>query len=110
MSFPSPFILSFSSISLLILIYIVIIGSYQFYSITIKKVEFRKNLIPLGYVALIFTIIDYFIGMKTAFEAIAEAGDISPSLVAGEIANSTNYLFLGLITLAVSYLFRYINQ
>ena len=110
MELPSPFILSFSSISWLVLIYILVMGFYQFYQVRIKKATFAKNLVPLGYMALIFTIIDYILGMQNAFEAIAEAGDISPALVAGSMSFAMNSLFLGLITLAVSYLFRYINQ
>ena len=110
MNIPSPLEFNFSSVSWMILIYILIMGFYQFYQIRIKKEAFKKNLVPLGYIALIFSIIQYINGMKTAFEAIAEAGDISPSLVAGGISYSTNYLFLGLMTLAITYLFRYINQ
>ncbi|MEL6561839.1 MAG: hypothetical protein AAFQ94_26875 [Bacteroidota bacterium] len=110
MELPSPFTLSFSSISWLILLYVLYLGSYQFYQIKIKKAPYRKNIVPLGYLALIFTIIDYILGMKTAFETIAEAGDISPALVAGSMSYSMNSLFLGLITLAITYLFQYINQ
>ena len=110
MKLTSTVILSFSSISWLILIYVTIIGSYQLYQIKFKKSNFKKNLVPLGYIALIFTIIDYVYGMKNAFESISEAGDISPALIAGSIAYSINSVIIGLITLSITYLFKYLNQ
>lgn len=102
--------LGFSSISYLILAYILIMGFYQFHKVRIKRLAYKKTFVPLGYVALIFAIMDYILQMKEAFEAIADAGDISPALVAGGISQSFNHLFLGLLTLAISYIFRYLNQ
>ncbi len=67
--------IGFSSIAWLILAYIVIMGFYQLYQIRVKKEEFKKTFVPLGYVALIFTAIAYFTSMKEAFDAIAAAGD-----------------------------------
>ena len=45
-----------------------------------------------------------------AFEAIEAAGDISPSIVAGALKAVWAYPILGMLTLAISCVFRYVNQ
>lgn len=99
----------FSSIVYLILIYILIRGLHQLYQRYSFGQSYKRSLVPLGAVGLIFGIIGYIQGMREAFAVIAEAGDISPALVAGGITQSFAYPTLGLLTLAAAYLFKYLN-
>ena len=106
-----------SNISLLLnsfLAFIVVMGLWQF----IKSRYLLKNgesmelrsLIPLGLAAAAFGFIGLIMEYRDAFELIEAAGDISPSIVAGAFKAGLSYPILGLLTLAISCVFRYINQ
>jgi hypothetical protein len=69
-----------------------------------------RSLIPLGLAAAAFGFIGLFMEYREAFELIEAAGDISPSIVAGAFKAGWSYPILGLLSLAISCVFRYINQ
>ncbi|MEP4091054.1 hypothetical protein [Reichenbachiella sp.] len=110
MNLPPIFQLGFSSLIYLILIYILIMGGYQYYIIRVKGGEYKRSFVPLGVVALILGIIAYIQKIRQAFDSIAEMGDISPSLVAGAISDTYSYPTLGLLCLGIAYLIKYLNQ
>ncbi|MEQ8245136.1 hypothetical protein [Fulvivirga sp.] len=110
MLIPSP-LDSFLSVALyVLLVFIIYKGVAQYILKSKEGVEEARSLVPLGAIGLIFGIIGYIRGYMMAFEAIEAAGDISPSIVAASFGQSGSYPILGLICLAVSYLFKYINQ
>lgn len=69
-----------------------------------------RSLIPLGAVGLILGIIGYIRGYSQAFEAIEAAADINPQIIANSVGNSIAYPVLGLLILAISFMFQYLNQ
>ncbi|MFY0599149.1 MAG: hypothetical protein JXR03_05725 [Cyclobacteriaceae bacterium] len=110
MNLPPLFEIGFSSMMYLILIYIFFMGLYQYYKVKVKKEDFDRSFISLGALALIIGVIAYIQSIRDIFDAIAAAGDISPSLIAAGLSNTYSYPTLGLICLGLAYLFRYINQ
>ncbi|MDH5381531.1 MAG: hypothetical protein OEW75_11795 [Cyclobacteriaceae bacterium] len=93
-----------------------IIAGILFYGIK-QYILFKKGhetnksyVIPLGALCLIFGFIGLFITMKEAFNSIEAAGDISPQIVAHSISAAYDYPILGLIGLALSYAFKFINS
>lgn len=106
-----------SNVALLIyafLIYIIAMGLWQFvksrYLLKHGESMQLRSLIPLGGAAAAFGFVGLFIQYSDAFEAIEAAGDISPSIVAGALKEAVSYPILGLLALAVSCVFRYVNQ
>jgi|SRR5688572_32932168 len=106
-----------SNISLLLyafLAFIVVMGLWQFiksrYLLKSGESMQLRSLIPLGLAAAAFGFIGLFMEYRDAFELIEAAGDISPSIVAGAFKAGWSYPILGLLTLAISCVFRYINQ
>ena len=69
-----------------------------------------KSLIPVGCVATIFGILGYFMKVNNTFSEIERSSDISPSLVAGQLGNIYAYPALGLIVLAITLAFKYVND
>jgi hypothetical protein len=66
--------------------------------------------VPLGAAATVFGFIGMFNQYIDVFKAIELAGDISPSIIASGYGSGGSYPILGLLSLAVSYVFRYIND
>ena len=111
-----PFIFE-SGISLLLyafLFFIIIAGLWQFIKsrFLLKEGEVMRfrSLIPLGGAAAAFGFIGLFKQYSDAYQAIEMADDISASIVAGAFDSGWPYPMLGLFCLAVSCVFRYVNQ
>jgi hypothetical protein len=106
-----------SNISLLLyslLAFIVMMGLWQFiksrYLLKSGESMQLRSLVPLGLAAAALGFIGLFMEYRDAFELIEAAGDISPAIVAGALKAGWSYPILGLLTLAISCVFRYINQ
>ena len=90
--------------------YITIMGGIQWYQYKFGELTKVKSYVPLGAVALIVGVIGNVVRVRQAFDAIAAAGDVSPELVASEITRGYDFLIIGLVTLAVAFLYKYITQ
>lgn len=110
MKIPSFFDSIFSIVLFGLLLLIVILGIVQFVRIKTGKVDKVRSLVPVGALAITIGILGYINGMIDAFNAIEAAGDISPQIVAASFSNVGEYLVLGLISLAFSFVFRFVNQ
>lgn len=106
-----------SNVSLLLyalMTYIILMGLWQFIKsrYLLKQGESMqlRSLVPLGLAAAAFGFIGLFMEYSDAFEAIEAAGDISPSIVAGAFKAGWSYPILGMLTLAISCVFKYVNQ
>jgi hypothetical protein len=114
MRFPSLLQSNVSLLLYVLLAYIVIMGTWQFiksrYLLKPGESMRLRSLIPLGLAAAAFGFIGLFMEYSDAFEAIEAAGDISPTIVAGALKAVWTYPVLGLLTLAISCVFRYVNQ
>ena len=114
MRFPYLFQSNVSLVLYALLMYVVSMGLWQFIKsrYLLKPGESRRlrSLIPLGLAAAAFGFIGLFVQYSHAFEAIEVAGDISPSIVAGAFRDGWSYPILGMLTLAISCVFRYVNQ
>lgn len=110
MSFPSVFEWGFPSAMYLLLFYILVRGSIQLYRVKTSQEVEKRSFVPLGALGLIVGLIAFVEGIRAAFDAIAEAGDISPGLGAEGISSAYSYPTLGLVILAVSYAFKYLTQ
>ena len=111
-----PFIFE-SGISLLLyafLFFILIAGLWQFIKsrFLLKEGEAMRfrSLIPLGGAAAAFGFIGLFKQYSDAYQAIEMAGDISVSIVAGAFGAGGSYPMLGLLSLAISCVFGYVDQ
>jgi hypothetical protein len=114
MTFPTIFDSGIAFILYALLTFIVGVGLWQFIKSRYiskegEETKFR-SLIPLGGAAAAFGFIGLYKQWSDAFEAIELAGDISPSIVAGAMANGISYPALGFLILAISCVFRYVNQ
>jgi hypothetical protein len=78
----------------------------------LKEVESMRmrSLIPLGGAAAALSIVGLLKHYADAFEAIEIAEDISPAIVAEAMKSAMAYPVLGFFILAVSCVFRYVNQ
>ncbi len=110
MHLPPIYELGYHSVFYLCLLYITSMGVFQYYKIHVKKERFKKSFVPLGAAAVVGGFILQIINQIDAFDAIARAGDISPALVAEGIKMSLSYPVLGLLSLGMAYLIKYINQ
>lgn len=109
MDLPSILEFGWSSILYLILVFIFYKGLYHL--IVLRKQEVQaKSLVPIGAMGLVFGFLGYIQKIDESVDAISAAGDISPALVATSISQSYSYPTLGLLCLAASYLFKYVNQ
>jgi hypothetical protein len=106
-----------SNIALLLyacLAYIVGMGLWQFiksrYILAEGDSMQLRSLIPLGIAGVALGFVGLFLQYSEAFEVIEAAGDISPSIVAGAMKSAFSYPALGFLSLAISCIFRYINQ
>ncbi|UII24000.1 hypothetical protein [Fulvivirga ligni] len=105
-----PLFDSWISISLyLLLVFIIIQGIRQYLAKDEDSPERKRSLIPLGAIGVIFGAIGYAKVYRDAFDAIAAAGDISPTIVASALRNGASYPILGLLCLAVTFAFKYIT-
>ena len=98
-----------SSILYLFLIYILAMGFWQLFSIRVGKTIHVKSLVPLGAAAVVVSVIAFVQHYRRVFEAIEQAGDISPSIVAAGFKGAFSYPILGLLCLAIAYVFKYAN-
>jgi hypothetical protein len=114
MKFPSIFDSGIASLLYVLLLFIAGTGSWQFVKsryVLKEGTEVRfRSLIPLGGAAAAIGLIGLYKQWSDAFEVIELAGDISPSIVAGAIAGGLSYPALGFLILAISCVFRYVNQ
>ena len=106
-----------SNVSLLlyaVLIYIFVVGLFQFikarYLLKHGDLMIFRSLIPLGVAAAALGFVGLFVQYRESFEAIEMAGDISPSIVAAGLKDAFTYPILGLLTLSISCVFRFVNQ
>lgn len=114
MYLPYPLYSSFTIILYVLLLYILIVGFLQY--IQLKKAGeithslLKKSLVPLGALATVVGFMGLYDSKTLAFDAIAAAGDISPALVANGLAEGYPIITLGLLCLAISFLFKYFNS
>jgi hypothetical protein len=98
----------------MMLLLIVVLGSRQFIQIryVLKEGETLRfrSVVPLGWAAVGLGFIGMFIQYSAAFAAIEMAGDISPAIVAAAMRPAFSYPILGFACLAISYVFRFVNQ
>jgi hypothetical protein len=110
MLIPHPFDSYLSSSIYLLLVFIIYKGVIQYLKLR-KDSELKiRSLIPLGAIGLILGIIGHVRLYIKTFEAIEVAGDISPQIVASALGKGGSYPILGLLVLAVTFLFKYLNQ
>lgn len=110
MNLPPLLPIGFSAILYLILIYILGMGLWQFIAPRIGREVRARSLVPLGAAAVVFGVIALIQHYRMAFGAIEEAGDISPSIVAGAFKDAYSNLTLGLLCLAIAFVFRFVND
>lgn len=114
MYLPNPLYSGFTVVLYLLLVYILIVGFIQYSKLRKgEKLEhslLSKSLIPVGVLALVVGIMGMVNSVQVAYETIAAVGDISPALAAGGISQSFPVLTLGLLSLAISLIFKYFNQ
>ena len=106
---PGIFEYVWSPVLYLVLLFLLYKGVWQFL-VNRKKGVKSRSLVPIGAIGLILSFIAYFDAMRASFDAITAAGDISPSLVAGSISSNQSLPILGLVCLAISYFFKYVNE
>ena len=112
MTIPSIFQSGIATILYLFLFFIVGMGLWQFiqiYFISHASERRLKSLIPLGSAATVLGVIGIIQGYINTMETIEAVGDISPAIVAQGFKNSFSYGVLGLLSLAASFIFRYLN-
>lgn len=114
MRFPSIYDSGIAFILYAFLIFIIGTGAWQFAKSRyfLKEGEtFRfRSLIPLGGAAVAFGFMGLYKQWTDAFDAIVLANDISPSIIAGAMGDGVSYPALGFLILAISCVFRYVNQ
>jgi hypothetical protein len=102
--------LGFGSMLYLFLTYIICMGCWQFYLIRSGK-EFRiKSLVPLGAAAVVVSFIAFVQHYRMVFKSIEQQGDISPAIVAAGFKEAFDYPTLGLLCLAIAFIFKYVNS
>lgn len=69
-----------------------------------------RDVTPLGWASFAFAFMGLFNHYSEAFSDIEAAGDISPSIVASAMEPAFGYPTLGCLCLAISYVFRFVNQ
>jgi hypothetical protein len=110
MNLPNPLTSSIALFQYLFLLAILVLGIRQ-YVLTRQGIYVNKYfVIPLGVLCLILGFVGLFVHIKQAFALIDAAGDISPRIVAQGIKDAYDYPILGLIGLALSYAFKFINS
>ncbi|MEM7110281.1 MAG: hypothetical protein AAF519_18790 [Bacteroidota bacterium] len=67
-------------------------------------------MVPLGWSAAVFGLIGSVRKYVITFDAIEQAGDISPSIVAAGFGSGGSYFVLGLLSLAIAFFFKFLNQ
>jgi hypothetical protein len=114
MKLPSIFDSGIAFILYAFLVFIVGTGLWQFvksrYLLKEGEEIHLRSLIPLGGAAAAFGFIGLYKQWSDAFEAIELAGDISPSIVAAAMSAGVSYPALGFLILAISCVFRFVNQ
>lgn len=106
-----PQFTSWISISLLLLLVVVLtLGVIQYFRLRSDAGKEVRSLVAIGWIAVALSFVGYFKAMSDAFTTIQVAGDISPSLIAGAIAEAPKYPVAGFTILALAYLFNFINQ
>ena len=102
--------LGYPTLMYLLIGYILLMGLLQLHEVKVEGKESKKSYVPLGGMALVLGIIAFIQKIRMAFDAIEAAGDISPQIVAANISGAYAYPTLGLIGLALAYLFKYLKQ
>ncbi len=112
MAIPSIFESGIATILYLFLFFIVGMGLWQFIQRYFKSQASErrlKSLIPLGAASTVLGVIGIIQGYINTMETIEAVGDISPAIVAQGFKNSLAYGVLGLLSLAASFVFKYLN-
>jgi hypothetical protein len=114
MHFLAPYESPVAVILYMFLLLIVFVGGWQFIQIRYllkegETLRFR-SVVPLGWAAVALGFVGLFLQYSTAFEAIEMAGDISPAIVAAAMRPAFSYPMLGFLCMAISYIFRFVNQ
>jgi hypothetical protein len=102
--------IGFSSILYLFLLYIIGTGFWQFFSLQTGKQVRIKSLVPLGAAALVISLIVFVQQYRMVFQSIEEQGDISPGIVAAGFKDALSYPIMGLLSLAMAFVFKYLNN
>jgi hypothetical protein len=114
MRLPPFFESGISMLLYLILLSILVLGLWQFlksrYILKEREAMRFRSVVPLGWAGAAVGFIGLFKRYSDAFEMIEEAGDISPSIVAGALHSGFSYPMLGFLCLAISYVFKFVNQ
>ncbi len=109
MTFPPILPIGFATMQYVILGYTVFVGVLQVYQARYKGLEVKKSkTIWLGALNVVVGAIAYFQSYREAMEAIAAAGDISPSLIADGMSQAFSFPILGLTNLGFAFLIRYL--
>lgn len=96
------------------LLFVIAFGLWQFIR-SRKRVDGGaetkvRSLVPLGGAAAAFGLIGLYWKWADAFEAIEVAADISPAIVAEALRHGLDYPVMGFFILAVTFVFRFVNQ
>lgn len=113
MPLPSLFHSNVSLLLYAMLIYILVVGLLQFikarYLLQPGDSMIFRSLIPLGVAAAALRFVGLFVQYRESF-AVIEVADIRPSIVAAALKDAFAYPILGLLTLSISCVFRFVNQ
>lgn len=97
----------------IVVVVLIITIAYQAFAGTKEsRVLLKKNnlMLFLGSFAFLIGVLGQTIGLMNAFEAIQQAGDISPALIFGGISISMLAPMYGFVLFILSFLFWFINK
>ena len=103
-----------ASMLYLLLLLIVIMGTWRFiksrYLLREGETAQFRSVVPLGWTAVALGFVGLLKQYSEAFQAIEAANDISPSIVAQAMGPAFTYPSLGFLCLAISYVLQFVNQ
>jgi hypothetical protein len=113
MMLPYPFVNGIALILYGLLLFVIGSGLWQFVKSRYLLKEgdtFRfRSLVPLGAVATVIGFIGLLNQYRIVFKDIEAAGYISQAIVAAGLHSAFGFPILGLLTLAISFVFKYVN-
>ena len=110
MPLPNPFQSYLALSQYLLILVIAIIGSVQYIKAKKGTKVNAAYVLPLGAICLIVGFLGMFKTYRAAFEMIEVVGDISPQIIANSFKVAFDYPILGILGLALSYAFKFINS